>query len=87
MNDKNELVKGIYMYGELSIEGIPEDLPPTFILSTKDSTKIISLYEEVGWVVEDEINHPDEVNPVNIGEAAWEGKLQSYQSWVREQQE
>lgn len=87
MNDKNELVKAIYMCGELSIEGVPEDLSPTFILSTMDSTKIISLYEEVGWVVEDEINHSDEVNPVNVGEAAFEGKLQSYKDWVREQRE
>lgn len=85
MNDKNELVKGIYMCGELSIEGVPEDLSPTFVLTTMDSTKIISLYEEVGWVVEDEINHPEEVTPVNVGEAAFEGKLQSYKDWVREQ--
>lgn len=87
MDDKNEFAEGIYMEGELAIDGVPEDAAPTFILSTVDWTKIVSLYTDVGWIVESHIDHPEDANPREIGQRATEEKRQIYTEWVRGQSE
>lgn len=87
MGDKNELVEGIFMEGELAIDGVSEDAAPTFILSTINWTKIVSLYPDVGWVVESQINHPEDVDPREIGQRATEETRRGYTEWVREQTE
>lgn len=78
MDDKNEFSEGIYMEGELAIDGVSEDAAPTFILSTVDWTKIVSLYTDVGWIVESHIDHPEDANPREIGQRATEEKRQIY---------
>ncbi|PHQ44027.1 hypothetical protein Z052_00915 [Halorubrum sp. C191] len=87
MDDKNEFVEGIYMQGELAIDGVSEDAVPTFILSTADWTKIVSLYTDVGWVVENHIDHPEDTTPREIGQRATEEKKKMYTEWVKEQSE
>lgn len=87
MDDKNEFSEGIYMEGELAIDGVSEDAAPTFILSTVDWTKIVSLYTDVGWIVESHRDHPEDANPREIGQRATEEKRQIYTEWVRGQSE
>jgi len=84
MADKNEFTEGIYMEGELAIDEVSEDATPTFILSTVDWTKIVSLYTDVGWVVEAHMDHPEDANPREIGRQATKEKRQMYLEWVRE---
>lgn len=87
MDDKNEFAEGIYMEGELAIGGVSEDAAPTLVLSTVDWTKVISLYTDVGWVVESQIDHPEDGNPKEIGQRVAEEKGQMYTEWVRQQSE
>ena len=85
MDKKNKLVKAVYMRDELAVEGEPEDATPTFVLTTTDFTRIITLFNNVGWVVEREVENPEDADPKVIGKRAWEGTLEEYKNWVEKQ--
>lgn len=84
---KNEFAEGIYMDGELAIDEVSEDAAPTLIISTVDWTRIISLYTDVGWVVESQIDHPEDTDPRDIGRRATKEKREVYTEWVKKQSE
>lgn len=82
---KNPFLTGIYLEGELEVEGEPEDAAPSFVLSLAENTKIVTLYPDEGWVVEREIPHPEDTKPKEMGEMIAEGHRENLAQWVEEQ--
>ncbi|CCQ34297.1 conserved hypothetical protein [Halorhabdus tiamatea SARL4B] len=82
---KNPFLSGIYLDGELAVANQPEDVAPSFVLSSADETIIVTLYPDEGWVVEREIPHPEDSDPEEIGQMIAEGHRQNLVKWAKEQ--
>lgn len=82
---KNPFLTGIYFDGELAVKSEPEDAAPSFVLSLADETSIVTLYPDVGWVVEREIPHPEDSDPEEIGQMVAEGHRENLVQQVEEQ--
>lgn len=90
MDTKNKFAGGVYLDGELAVEGEPENITGSFVISTLSETRIVTLYENEGWIIERELEHPEDIDDEEaseIGEKIWEGHRESLVEWAREQRE
>lgn len=65
-------------------ESVPTNITDTLVISTEESTKILQFFMEHGWIVGEEINHYDEVEPEEVGQVAWEKYSEDFHEWIQE---
>lgn len=84
---KNPFLEGVYLDDELAVSGMSENAAPSFVLSTESKTRIVSLYRGEGWIIEREIEHPEDVEPEEFGQMILEGHRESLVEWANQQRE
>lgn len=84
---KNLFLEGVYLDGELKVNGMSENAAPSFVLSTESKTRIVTLYSEQGWIIEREIEHPENGKSEEFGQMVLEGHRESLVEWVTQQKE
>lgn len=71
-SDQIEFARGImFMSGGIFGYDTDEELTEDVVLSTAASTKVLSHYDDTGWVVEMESEHADDDDPTEVGEQMW----------------
>ncbi len=65
-------------------ESIPTNVTDTLIVSTEESTMILQFFMDYGWIVGEEINHHDGVEPEEVGKVAWEQYSEEFHEWMQE---
>ncbi|HET7325629.1 MAG TPA: hypothetical protein VFJ06_14975, partial [Halococcus sp.] len=71
-------VKPIFLRDELEHPKMPTTIAPTIVLSTEEMTSQVSLYSDIGWVVENEIEIFEDLDPIEVGEQQWEATHRDY---------
>ena len=57
---------------EEEVEGIPTHITDVLVISNESTTQILQFYMEYGWIVGEEVDHPDSLEPEEVGRMAWE---------------
>ena len=68
---------------EEEVEGIPTHITDVLVISTESTTQILQFYMGYGWIVGEEVEHPDGVEPEEIGRTAWEQYSEDFHRQMR----
>lgn len=75
--------RGTFPNPENVVDGVPTNITDVLIISTDRSTKILQFYVEHGWIVGEEIEHYEEMEPEELGLVAWEKYSEDLQKQMK----
>lgn len=72
LDEEFPFARGTFPNPDDVVDDIPTNVTDVLVLSTEDSTSILQFYVDHGWIVGEEREHPDSIEPEEFGLAAWE---------------
>lgn len=68
---------------EEEVEGIPTHITDVLVISIESATQILQFYMGYGWIVGEEVDHPDDIEPEEVGRIAWEQYSEDFDRQMR----
>ncbi len=84
LDDQLPYVKGTFPPEGEVVDEVPTHITDNLIISTGSSTRIIQYLVDCGWVVGEEIDHPEDVEPNEVGQQAWQHYDAEFREWILE---
>lgn len=72
LNDQLLFARGTFPNPDELVEDIPTNITDVLVMSTEESTRILQFYINHGWIVGEERDHYEGMDPEECGRAAWE---------------
>ena len=72
LNEQLPFAQGLFPNPDDVVEDIPTNITDVLVISTESSTSILQFYIDHGWIVGEEREHHEDVEPEEFGLAAWE---------------
>lgn len=80
---KVPFARGTFPEGGEVKEYVPTNVTDTLIISTTGSTKILQFFMDYGWIVGEELEHHEDVEPEKVGRIAWEKYSEDFHKWIQ----
>lgn len=84
LDDQLLYVRGTFPPECEVVDEVPTHITDNLIISTESSTRIIQYHVDCGWVVGEVIEHPEDVEPEEVGQQAWEHYDAEFREWILE---
>jgi hypothetical protein len=84
LDEQLPFVRGTFPNPDEVVDEIPTNITDVLVISTEDSTRILQFYVDHGWIVGEEREHPEEVEPEEFGRAAWEKYSEDFHRQMRQ---
>jgi len=84
LDEQLPFVRGTFPNPDEVVDGIPTNITDVLVISTEDSTRILQFYVDHGWIVGEEREHYEGMEPEEVGQMAWEKYSEDFHRQMRQ---
>jgi len=84
LNEQVLFARGTFPNQDEVIDEIPTNVTDVLVISTESSTRILQFYVDHGWIVGEEREHYEGMEPEEFGQAAWEKYSEDFHRQMRQ---